>query len=111
MGSASAENSAIGTERRGAFALAHLSDPHLPMPEARALDLIGKRGTGYINWWRRRVRLHVPQALAGIVADIKESKPDHIALTGDLVNISLPTEFADAAKWLQALGGPNEVTL
>ena len=93
------------------FTLAHLSDPHLPMPSARALDLIGKRATGYINWWRRRVRLHVPQALAGIVADIKQSKPDHIALTGDLVNISLPTEFTHAAEWLQALGGPKDVTL
>jgi hypothetical protein len=38
--------------------------------------------------------LHVPEALAGIVADIKAQQPDHIALTGDLVNISLPTEFA-----------------
>jgi 3',5'-cyclic AMP phosphodiesterase CpdA len=93
------------------FTLAHLSDPHLPMPPARAFDLIGKRATGYINWWRRRVHLHVPQALAGIVADIKEQKPDHIALTGDLVNISLPTEFSRAAEWLQVLGEPAEVTL
>jgi 3',5'-cyclic AMP phosphodiesterase CpdA len=93
------------------FTLAHLSDPHLPMPHARALELIGKRATGYLNWWRRRVHLHVPQALAGIVADIKQQKPDHIALTGDLVNISLPTEFSRAAEWLAALGGPAEVTL
>ena len=93
------------------FTLAHLSDPHLPMPPARAFDLIGKRATGYVNWWRRRVHLHVPQALAGIVADIKEQKPDHIALTGDLVNISLPTEFSLAAEWLKALGEPADVTL
>jgi 3',5'-cyclic AMP phosphodiesterase CpdA len=93
------------------FTLAHLSDPHLPMPRATALELIGKRATGYLNWWRRRVHLHLPQALAGIVADIKEQKPDHIALTGDLVNISLTTEFSRAAEWLQALGGPADVTL
>lgn len=93
------------------FILAHLSDPHLPMPRAGAVDLIGKRATGYVNWWRHRAHLHLPQALAGIVADIKERKPDHIALTGDLVNISLPTEFSRAADWLQALGGPNDITL
>jgi 3',5'-cyclic AMP phosphodiesterase CpdA len=93
------------------FTLAHLSDPHLPMPHARPLELLGKRATGYINWWRRRVHLHVPQALAGIVADIKAEKPDHIALTGDLVNISLTAEFSRAAEWLQALGGPADVTL
>ena len=93
------------------FRLAHLSDPHLPMPHARPLELIGKRATGYLNWWRSRVHLHVPEALAGIVADIKGEKPDHIALTGDLVNISLPTEFSRAAQWLAALGSPHDVTV
>ena len=57
------------------------------------------------------MHLHVPEALAGIVADIKAQKPDHIALTGDLVNISLPTEFSRAAQWLAALGGPHDVTV
>ena len=93
------------------FTLAHLSDPHLPMPHARPLELIGKRATGYFNWWRSRVHLHVPEALAGIVADIKAEQPDHIALTGDLVNISLPTEFSRAAQWLAGLGGPHDVTV
>ena len=123
------------------FTLAHLSDPHLPMPPARAAELFGKRGgdpedrqgqeqdetqpdvgvvrvlavekraTGYFNWWRNRVHLHVPEALAGIVADIQQQKPDHIALTGDLINISLPTEFSRAADWLKQLGEPQDVTV
>ncbi len=93
------------------FPLAHLSDPHLPMPSARVLDLLGKRATGYYNWWRNRVQLHRPEALAGIVADIRAQKPDHIALTGDLVNISLPDEFARASKWLEGLGTPAQVTV
>jgi 3',5'-cyclic AMP phosphodiesterase CpdA len=93
------------------FTLAHLSDPHLPMPAARSLDLLGKRVTGYLNWWRHRVHLHVPEALAGIVADLKAQKPDHIALTGDLVNISLPDEFARASKWLAQLGMPDGITV
>ncbi|MDI1283261.1 MAG: metallophosphoesterase [Reyranella sp.] len=93
------------------FTLAHLSDPHLPMPKARALDLLGKRATGYLNWWRHRVRVHAPEALAGIVADIKAQKPDHIALTGDLVNISLPNEFARASQWLVGFDTPDRVTV
>lgn len=93
------------------FTLAHLSDPHLPMPHARPVELIGKRATGYLNWWRTRVMLHLPEALAGIVADIKAQQPDHIALTGDLVNISLPTEFDRAAQWLATLGTPEQVTV
>ena len=93
------------------FTLAHLSDPHLPMPEARPVQLLGKRATGYLNWWRHRYRIHVPEALAGIVADIKKQKPDHIALTGDLVNVSLPQEFRRAADWLAAFDGPERITV
>ena len=81
------------------------------MPPARAVELLGKRLTGYVNWWRNRAQLHVPEALAGIVADIRQQQPDHVALTGDLVNISLPIEFARAAEWLQKLGGPLAVTV
>lgn len=93
------------------FTLAHLSDPHLPMPRVRLTNLLGKRVTGYANWWRSRVGLHRPEALAGIVADIKAEDPDHIALTGDLVNISLPEEFERASQWLAGLGPPARVTL
>ncbi len=93
------------------FTLAHLSDPHLPMPPARAAELLNKRATGYLNWWRNRVQLHVPQALAGIVADIKAEKPDHIALTGDLVNVALPEEFRRAAAWLAAFDQPDRLTV
>jgi 3',5'-cyclic AMP phosphodiesterase CpdA len=93
------------------FTLAHLSDPHLPMPGAGVGQLLNKRATGYLNWWRNRRRIHVPEALAGIVADIKAQKPDHIALTGDLVNVSLPQEFRRAADWLAAFDGPDRITV
>lgn len=93
------------------FTLAHLSDPHLPMPRTPYARLLGKRATGYVNWWRRRADLHVPQALAGIVADIKAQKPDHIALTGDVINIALPEEFRHAAAWLADLADPRHLTL
>jgi 3',5'-cyclic AMP phosphodiesterase CpdA len=93
------------------FTLAHLSDPHLPMPQASPLQLLNKRATGYYNWWRHRVHLHVPEALAGVVADIKAQKPDHIALTGDLVNVALPQEFRRAAEWLAAFDTPDRITV
>lgn len=93
------------------FTLAHLSDPHLPMPQARPVQLLNKRATGYYNWWRHRVHLHVPEALAGIVADIKAQKPDHIALTGDLVNVALPQEYRRAADWLAAFDTPDRITV
>src|SRR5205085_6150088 len=46
-----------------------------------------------------------------IVDDLKASAPDHIALTGDLVNISLAAEFPPARAWLEALGSAHDVTL
>src|SRR6201989_1116639 len=81
------------------------------MPAARAGELLNKRATGYFNWWRNRVHLHVPEALAGIVADIKAQQPDHIALTGDLINVALPEEFPRAPRWLEALAPPEHIAV
>jgi len=93
------------------FRLAHLSDPHLPMPQARPSELLGKRLSGYANWWRHRVHLHRPEALAAIVRDISDARPDHIALTGDVVNVSLEEEFRRAARWLAELAPADRLSL
>lgn len=94
------------------FVLAHLSDPHLgPLPRPRLIELIGKRATGYVNWHRRRKAMHQADVLAQIVADLKRQSADHITVTGDLVNLALPGEYAPARAWLDALGGPDNVTL
>jgi 3',5'-cyclic AMP phosphodiesterase CpdA len=94
------------------FTLAHLSDPHLgPIPTPRLRELINKRGLGIINWYRKRHRHHHADVLAAIVADMKAQSPDHIAVTGDLVNVSLDVEFANAARWLDTLGATKDVTL
>jgi 3',5'-cyclic AMP phosphodiesterase CpdA len=95
-----------------AFVLAHMSDPHLgPLPDPRLIELIGKRATGYVNWHHRRKAMHQPEVLAQIVADLERQAPDHIAVTGDLVNLALPDEYPSARAWLDALGGPANVTL
>src|SRR5437763_1631245 len=92
--------------------LAHLSDPHLsPLPEPRWSELLGKRAAGYVNWRRKRRLIHRPEVLARVVSDLKTSKPDHIAVTGDLANISLAEEYARARAFLESLGSAREVTL
>jgi 3',5'-cyclic AMP phosphodiesterase CpdA len=94
------------------FVLAHLSDPHLaPLPFPHPLDLLSKRGLGYINWLRKRRSIHRADMLKALVADVKEHAPDHVAITGDLVNLSLSNEFAAARVWLAGMGDPGNVTI
>ena len=94
-----------------AFTLAHLSDPHLPpLPRPRAIELAGKRALGYLNWTRNRHKYHRREVLDALVADLKLQAPDHIAVTGDLVNLALEAEFAPSRAWLESVGPPERVT-
>jgi 3',5'-cyclic AMP phosphodiesterase CpdA len=95
-----------------AFTLAHLSDPHLaPLPAPSLRELIGKRATGYLHWTRTRHKIHRREVLDALVADLRAQRPDHIAVTGDLLNIALEAEFAPARAWLQSVGTPEHVTV
>lgn len=91
--------------------LAHISDVHLgPLPRVTVRDLASKRLAGYLNWRRNRVRKHDDAVLAALLADMAAARPDHLAVTGDLVNLGLPAEYATARAWLAALGSPEHVT-
>jgi 3',5'-cyclic AMP phosphodiesterase CpdA len=95
-----------------AFTLAHLSDPHLPpLPAVRFSDLIGKRAFGYLNWTRNRHKYQRRDVLDALVADLQAHHPDHIAVTGDLVNLALEAEFAPARAWLESVGAPDRVSM
>jgi 3',5'-cyclic AMP phosphodiesterase CpdA len=94
------------------FRLVHLSDPHVgPLGRVRLHQLIGKRATGYANWRRGRSRSHDMAVLERIVADLKGQGAGHIACTGDLCNIGLPSEWETARTFLEALGPPETVSL
>jgi 3',5'-cyclic AMP phosphodiesterase CpdA len=93
------------------FCLAHLSDAHIgPLPRAPLRELFNKRLTGYINWHRGRGGMHNMDVLARLVADMLAQRPDHIAVTGDLLNIGLGAEFPRARDWLRHLGAPENVS-
>jgi len=94
------------------FTLAHLSDVHLgdvgiPGPG----ELLSKRFLGFLSWHLRRKSIHIAPVLNALVADLRGRQADHIAVTGDLVNISLPGEFKRADAWLATLGSPADVTV
>lgn len=92
--------------------LAHLSDPHLPMPDGAYgwRDLFSKRTLSRIAW-RRKHREHDPAVLAAVIADVRASAPDHIAITGDLTNFASPAEIEAARVWLNSIGAPRDVTV
>lgn len=94
------------------YKLVHLSDMHLTPPgRPRGRQLLNKRLIGYLNWYRSRKTIHQRPVLDLLVEDILQQKPDHIAVTGDLVNFGLPSEFDQALAWLHTLGAPEDVSV
>ncbi len=94
------------------FTLAHLSDPHLgAMPIPGLGQLASKRAFGFLSWNLRRKAIHDGPVLPALVADLRQAGPDHVAVTGDVTNISLPAEFVRAGAWLDGLGSPEDVTV
>ncbi len=93
--------------------LAHLSDPHLPMPAATGptSQWLGKRAMSRLSWALGRQKLQLPSVLAAAIADIRALGPDHLVITGDVSNFSLPAEFEAAARWFESLGEPSAVTV
>lgn len=89
------------------FKLAHISDIHLgPMPHLTFRELASKRITGYVNWHRNRAKHMVSGTLEALVNDIHAKAPDHLTVTGDLVNLASGLEINKAAEWLRTVGPP-----
>lgn len=94
------------------FSLAHLSDLHLgPLPAGAARrNFALKRSIGVFNWRLNRHRVHNPAVASAIAADIVATAPDHVALTGDIVNVAAHDEFTAAARWLHDVGSPEWIS-
>ena len=102
-------------ERGQAVRIAHLSDLHigpvpLPRPWIEAVDL--KQVLGYINWWRDR-GAHSRLRLDATIAAIAGAEPHAIALSGDIIELGMASEFAAGAAVLAELSpiAPLALTL
>lgn len=95
------------------FKLAHVTDPHFRGFAGVGLsDFTGKRVVGAINLLVNRTRKHKMALLEALLHDVKAQAVDHLALTGDLANISIEAEWRTALRWLEAYGaGPAAVTV
>lgn len=94
------------------FTLAHFSDVHLsPVTGFSPRHWNAKRALGYLNWQRGRKNVHRRRVADRLIADALALRVDHIAITGDLINLGLPAEYEAAAQWLHSVGSPENVTV
>jgi 3',5'-cyclic AMP phosphodiesterase CpdA len=95
------------------FRLAHVTDPHFRSFEgARFSDFLSKRAVGALNIVVNRRRKHKMELLAALGEDLRAQQPDHLALTGDLSNVSLEAEWRTALRWIEQTGrAPRDVTV
>lgn len=94
------------------FRLAHISDVHLgPLPAVTYRELASKRAVGYVNWQRHRRRFLHEGVIGAIVSGLQAAGADHLAVTGDLVNLALDGEIELARLWLEALGRPKDISV
>jgi 3',5'-cyclic AMP phosphodiesterase CpdA len=94
------------------FRVVHISDPHVLSPggvEWRAI-LFNKRITGYLNLIRNRGRVY-RRAYLDIVLEAASREADHLVVTGDITNLALESEFADARSLLDEVARRTDVTV
>jgi 3',5'-cyclic AMP phosphodiesterase CpdA len=95
------------------FRLAHVTDPHFRGYAGMRLGaLAGKRAIGFANLMLNRRRHHKTELLVALGEDLRAQAADHLALTGDLSNISLEGEWRAALRWIdQHAPAPEAITV
>jgi 3',5'-cyclic AMP phosphodiesterase CpdA len=94
------------------FRLAHISDPHIgPLPRIKFHELASKRITGFVNWQRNRRKQLFGNTLELLIEDIERLKPDHLALTGDIINLAADLEVEASKLWLESFADPRNVSV
>jgi len=88
----------------------HITDPHLSTLDGHSFgSLSAKRRSGYLSWTRKRHLIHRRETLERLTKAIKEEAPDLLVLSGDLVQIGLESEIAQAGTWLDDLAASTEI--
>lgn len=85
--------------------IAHISDLHVTAPLGPWCGLLSKRIIGALTLLRRA---HPHAIMQAAVDDLRRAPADHLAVTGDLTNLALDSEFARARDYLAELALPPE---
>ncbi|MEY3014009.1 MAG: hypothetical protein RIT45_2744 [Pseudomonadota bacterium] len=88
-----------------AFHLAHISDLHvLDLGGTSVGAFLNKRLTGLGNLIGPRRGAHPAWLADALAARLERAEVDHVAFTGDLTNLALPSEFAAGRRLLERIG-------
>lgn len=92
--------------------IAQISDLHILDLEAVGVrDFLNKRLTGGLNLLTKRRNAHPLEVMERLVEDLTLHPVDHVVVTGDVTNLSLPGEFQRASRLLRPLGGYESLTV
>jgi 3',5'-cyclic AMP phosphodiesterase CpdA len=93
--------------------VAHISDLHaLDLHGVSPLRFLNKRLLGGLNLLRKRAAQHPLRILDALCHDLNRQPLDHVVVTGDLSNLSFPTELMRARQSLDTLRlGPEGVSV
>ena len=82
--------------------IAHFSDLHiLALDGISPLRFLNKRLTGWAMLRFHRKSVHKPQAVRAVANEVRRMEVDHVAITGDLSNLALESEFGEISKFLR----------
>jgi 3',5'-cyclic AMP phosphodiesterase CpdA len=89
--------------------LGHISDLHiLELDSPRPLDFANKRLVGGLNLLLKRSKAHSTELVHRAIAHLDALGVDHIAISGDLTNLALDSEFAAAARVIATISNSIE---
>jgi 3',5'-cyclic AMP phosphodiesterase CpdA len=82
-----------------------------PLPALQLTEWNIKRILGYVSWHSKRKTMHCAHVLDALKHDLKRQAPDHICVTGDLVNLGLEQEYKNSALLLRSLGPAKNISI
>jgi 3',5'-cyclic AMP phosphodiesterase CpdA len=94
--------------------IAHVSDLHLiALRGAVPFRMLNKRITGYANLVFNRSHALKEETARKVLSRVRDEKPDHVIVTGDIANLALEAEFHLARSVLDDVLGlhPSSVTI